>query len=147
MKSLNLHQFPNLSSLSHSVDYLYLANQSENNHNPLPSLFNQLRQISNQSKIQSFNVNLYLDLTGITADADSVTSDVEVEEINTSLSKLCYNEIWGHLGQTLASFPVLEQVSISVEMRDACAEMYEKFCLDNLYELSGSGIRLMFIIA
>lgn len=149
MKSLNLHQFPNLSSLSHSVDYLYLAYQSENDsHNPLPSLLNQLRQISNQSEIQSFN--LYLDLTGITADSNSITSDFEVEEIDTSLLTLCYDEIWRHLGQTLASFPALEQVTISVEMRDACAEMYEKFCLglrDSLDELSGSGIRLMFTIA
>ena len=98
--------------------------------------------------MQSFN--LYLDLTGITADANSITSDVEVEEIDTLLSKLCCNEIWGHLGQTLARFPALEQVSISVEMRDASVEMYEKFCLglrDSLYELSGSGIRLIFTIA
>lgn len=149
MECLNLHQFPNLSSLSHSVDYLYLAYQSENDsHNPLPSLLNQLRQISNQSEIQSFN--LYLDLTGITADANSITSDFEVEVIDASLLTLCYDEIWRHLGQTLASFPALEQVTISVEMRDVCAEMYEKFCLglrDSLDELSGSGIRLMFTIA
>ncbi|KIK00112.1 hypothetical protein K443DRAFT_679392 [Laccaria amethystina LaAM-08-1] len=147
LKSLNLHQFPNLLSLSHSVDYFYLACPSENDHNPLPSLLNQLRQISNQSKIQSFN--LYLDLTGITADTNSITSDVEVEVIDTTLLKLCYDEIWGHLGQTLANFPELEEVSISVETRDAYAEIYEKFCLglrESLDELSGSGIRLMFTI-
>lgn len=148
LKSLNLHQFPHLLSLSHSIDYLYITYPSENDHDPLTSLLNQLRQISNESEIQSFNLDL--NLTGITADTDSITSDVEVEEIDTALSKLCHNEIWGHLGQTLARFPALEQVSILVEMRDACAGMYAKFCLglqDSLYDLSGSGIRVMFTIA
>jgi hypothetical protein len=72
-----------------------------------------------------------------------------VEVIDTTLLKLCYDEIWGHLGQTLANFPELEEVSISVETRDAYAEIYEKFCLglrESLDELSGSGIRLMFTI-
>lgn len=135
-------------SLSHSIDCLYPAYFPEDDRNPFPFLLDQLRQVANDSKIQ--NLYLDLDVTGITADADSMTSDVEMEEIDAALSRLCHSEVWGPLGQTLASFSALEEVTLSVEMRGTCKELYKRFCgwlSDSLGELTASGITLIFILA
>ena len=114
LKTLNLSQFPNLTSLVVAVDYLYILD-TDYGHNPLPDLIVLLHAAKQLQRPRIEQLSLDLNLCRITPHV-TVDDTEQLMEIDGRVAELSTAPLWNRLVQVLADSISIKSLSIALDV-------------------------------